>query len=201
MGLREEKRARMQLQIIENAIALFRENGFGRTPVAEIARKCDISQATFFNHFPTKDAVLSRWAYSGLWQAFADADRVSGSLRLKLRALGDTLARWVAHDPELAAESWRRARVAPPGSCQAAHRMVEDAQATGELRRDLSPDELAAILVGVAADAIARHLTEQTHALSLQARLRAALDLIVDGSRRRHERVRMRPGTVSISTR
>ena len=86
MGLRTEKRHRIRSTIIENAIALFREQGFDRARVREIAARCDLSEATFFNYFPTKDAVLSAWAQGLIESAFEAASRDSErALRSMLR--------------------------------------------------------------------------------------------------------------------
>jgi AcrR family transcriptional regulator len=58
MGRREAQKARRQQAIFEVAIRLFREKGFAATTVDEIAAAADIAKGTFFNYFPTKEAVL-----------------------------------------------------------------------------------------------------------------------------------------------
>ena len=78
-----QKKERSRAAIIENAIALFRERGFEATRVREIADAADVSEATFFNYFPTKDAVLSAWAHAQLYAAFAA--RAEGGVRSVVR--------------------------------------------------------------------------------------------------------------------
>ena len=73
MGHREEKKRRIRAAIIENSIALFRERGFDATRVQDIARPLELSDATFFNYFSTKDAVLTEWVQGLLADAFAPA--------------------------------------------------------------------------------------------------------------------------------
>ena len=97
-GLRERKKRQTREQIFEAAQKLFREKGFERVSVAEIARAADVSEVTVFNYFPTKEdlfyggmqffeeqlieAVRSRPKGEPLIKAFrrrllADADRLA----------------------------------------------------------------------------------------------------------------------------
>ena len=62
MGLRAEKKNRLRGQILANAIQLFKERGFDEVTIDDIVRQLEISQATFFNYFPSKDAILQQAA-------------------------------------------------------------------------------------------------------------------------------------------
>jgi len=197
VGLREEKRQRQRAAIIENAVALFRESGFERTTVREVAERCRVSEATFFNYFPAKDAVLGAWACDALERAFADVAASAGSsLRPVVRGLARRLAAHVEEDRVFAAAAWGRVRLASLPVPAAALAPIERAQAEGELRRDVAAAELARLLVACAAATIARWLEEHAGDAApapdepLEQRLRPALDLVLDGARRRHERVR-----------
>jgi len=66
-GLRERKKERMRQAIAQTARRLFGERGFEEVTVADVARAADVSEATVFNYFPTKEDLF----YSGL-EAFEE---------------------------------------------------------------------------------------------------------------------------------
>ena len=57
-GLRERKKLRTRELIAETARRLFVERGFGAVPVADVARAAEVSDATVFNYFPTKEDLV-----------------------------------------------------------------------------------------------------------------------------------------------
>src|SRR6266480_202183 len=58
LGLRERKKQRTRELIEATARQLFIERGFEAVPVAEIARAAEVSEATVFNYFPTKEDLF-----------------------------------------------------------------------------------------------------------------------------------------------
>ena len=60
LGLRERKKLRTRQLITETATRLFVERGFDAVPVAAIARAAEVSEATVFNYFPTKEDLVYR---------------------------------------------------------------------------------------------------------------------------------------------
>ncbi len=64
-GWREQKKARTRHRIVTEALRLFAAHGYQGTSVAAIAEASEISVATFYNYFHTKQDVLfaddERW--------------------------------------------------------------------------------------------------------------------------------------------
>src|SRR5262245_35250081 len=58
MGLRERKKKQTRELLVDVARKLFSERGFENVSVAEIARVADVSQATVYNYFPTKEDLV-----------------------------------------------------------------------------------------------------------------------------------------------
>lgn len=57
-GLRERKKARTRTSIQEQAIRLFREQGYADTTVEEIAEAAEVSPTTVYRYFPTKPDLV-----------------------------------------------------------------------------------------------------------------------------------------------
>jgi len=66
-GLRERKKQQTRQLLERTARRLFAQHGFEQVSVAEIARAADVSEATVYNYFPTKEDLV----YGGM-QIFED---------------------------------------------------------------------------------------------------------------------------------
>ena len=62
MSLREKKKLETKNKIFEVSGRLFKEKGFENTTVDEITKEAGIAKGTFFNYFPTKEALLMYFA-------------------------------------------------------------------------------------------------------------------------------------------
>lgn len=58
LGLRERKKLKTRAAIQREAMRLFSEKGFQATTIEDIAEAVEISPSTFFNYFPSKDALV-----------------------------------------------------------------------------------------------------------------------------------------------
>jgi AcrR family transcriptional regulator len=57
-SLRERKKARQKKALIDAAIDLFRDNGFEKTRIEDIAAAAEVSVATVYNYFTNKPQIL-----------------------------------------------------------------------------------------------------------------------------------------------
>ncbi len=58
-GLRELKKARTRKQIADTAARLFAERGYENVAVSDVAREAEVSEQTVYNHFPTKEHLVT----------------------------------------------------------------------------------------------------------------------------------------------
>jgi AcrR family transcriptional regulator len=73
-GSHTSKTTRTRRLVEDSAVELFAEGGYDTVTMADIARRANVSKATVFNHFATKDALI----FSGLQhfeRALVDAIR------------------------------------------------------------------------------------------------------------------------------
>jgi AcrR family transcriptional regulator len=195
-GLRATKKRRTFEEILANGVALFRAQGLRRTRTEEIARASSVSAATLFNYFPTKSALAEAWVRGECDRLVEDAliEGEGRGLRTALRAACRGIARDLADAPGLRLEAWRaagRARASEPRSDHPLVRALEREQEDERVRRDLSAVVLASALL----DAIEAGLIEglrAAHTEEVVARgLQARVDLVLDGARKRNERVEL----------
>lgn len=161
MGRREEQKARRQQAIFEAAMGLFREKGFAATTVDEIAAAADIAKGTFFNYFPTKEAVLmhlNELQSARIQQTVAGIPGFAAlGARQQMAALFDALATGIAGQHELIRVAAAYTLIQQPvraefdrsveeGFERALAEIVARGQAAGEVRADVAAGELGAML-------------------------------------------------------
>lgn len=60
-GRRERKKQQVREELTRQAFALFAVHGFDAVSVEDITEAADVSRATFFRYFPSKEDVLVQW--------------------------------------------------------------------------------------------------------------------------------------------
>jgi AcrR family transcriptional regulator len=109
-SLRERKKAKTRQLLQEQALRLFREQGYERTTVEQIADAAEVSPSTFFRYFPTKEDVV---LYDALDPLLIDAFRRQPPEMTALRAMREAMHEvWGALTPEEMDEQIERGRLA-----------------------------------------------------------------------------------------
>ena len=62
LNRRDRRRLELTQRILDAGEALFEDQGYDETKVAEICERADVAYGTFFNHFPNKRDILSAMA-------------------------------------------------------------------------------------------------------------------------------------------
>jgi AcrR family transcriptional regulator len=158
MGLREEKKEQQRQAILDTAVGLFRERGFDQTRVQDVTDRLRISEATFFNYFPTKQSVLEAAAVDLLDRTMArlhdDVEDEARPVTERLEELVRSFATDFAGDREFAGllalntQLWllRRQRQETYGLLT---RLLDEGQHRGEIRDDLPASQLAEMFTAV----------------------------------------------------
>jgi AcrR family transcriptional regulator len=159
---RERRKLEMRARILESARALFADQSFQETRVADVCDRADIAQKTFFNHFPTKLDLLREIAHTGIEQLMFDIEDIRKA-RLGTR---DRLMRFFETVSEQMTESGPRNRellveLVHLISGDAAERsdqvrrlhagfrgIVEDGLALGDVTRRHDPQALTELILG-----------------------------------------------------
>jgi len=105
-GLRERKKARTRAAIREHALRLFREQGYQRTTVEQIAAAAEVSPSTFFRYFPTKeDLVLQDDMDTRMVEAFKRQPPGLGAIAAVRGAIWEMLASYNEADLDVIRET------------------------------------------------------------------------------------------------
>ena len=194
LGLRERKKQETAERIYLTALKLFRERGYEATTVEEIAQAAEVAKGTFFNYFPTKDAVLS---YLGqrqmrvLYEAIAaTVDFDTWPVSEQLMFVFETLAAGIQDEREfvrvVSLEVYRSASAFSDTTSSARQLyelfvgIVRRGQERRELRATVLADSMALILIGTYFYTFFAWL-ELDNPPALALMLRVHLDLLLQG--------------------
>jgi len=180
----EEHRRSVREAIMDTTAGLVAEHGLAAVTMSQIAEETGIGRATLYKYFPDVEAILSAWHERQIAGHLEQLTRVrdrAGSPTERLRAVLEAYAQLAHqsrahHDTELAALMHRGHQVA--GAERAMHEMVRDLVAegaeAGELRRDVSPEELAGYCL---------HSLTAANGLSSKAAVQRLVAVTMDGMR------------------
>ncbi len=192
MGLREEKKQATRAAIVDTALALFREKGFHATRIQDIADRLRISEATFFNYFPTKESVLEAVADDVIEGSIAILDReasdVARPVSERLAGLAAEFADQLDGDPDfvvlLAGNTRyflgiRTARFERALASLA--QLFAEGQSQGEIRDDIAAAHLAELFLSATFGAIQNWVQAGGQDPPLRERLRLGAVVLIDG--------------------
>jgi AcrR family transcriptional regulator len=146
-------RAAVRDAILDTTAVLVAEHGLYSVTMSQIAEATGIGRATLYKYFPDVEAILLAWherQVTGHLDQLAAIRDQPGGARERLEAVLEAYALIIHethghHDTELAAFLHRDEQVA--NAQQQLHGLIRDllteAAATGELRADVAPEELA----------------------------------------------------------
>lgn len=103
LSWREQKRARLRLDLMRAAVDLMKEHGFDGTTVEQIAQRAGTSPATFFRYFRTKEDVLfgdTPDRLEALRRSLAAADRSQSPVLVIEQAMAEQLMNFANFDDE-----------------------------------------------------------------------------------------------------
>jgi AcrR family transcriptional regulator len=105
LSLRDVKRSLTEQTIVEKAVALFKQHGFDRVSVRQIAKAAVVSEKTVFNYFPYKELIVLAGAQPNLAELMdaiqKEIDNIAEPTEV-LRKFGMDLADWCTVNPEAA---------------------------------------------------------------------------------------------------
>ena len=171
VGRRERRKLEVRTRIYTAAKELFSKRGFEATTVDEIARVADVAPATFFNHFQTKQALLTLMTgevVEHLHTITVESFERPGAATIRLRNFVERAATDIAENRGAAREvllELMRLDATPDGPHPYLGRLfepfvqlVEEGQRNGEIRTDHEPAFLTHMCVGMLNSAITNWL-------------------------------------------
>ncbi len=195
-SLRERKRRQTRERILAQAISVFRSQGIRPAHLGEIARLSQVSQATLFNYFANKGALAEAWVRGEVDSALRESstDLSERGLRPAMRAFCGRVAHLVSleEDREARLEAWRESGRASSRSIEATQPLemaLARWQKRERVRGDIDAIAMAEMLVDAIESGLITGLRQRCSGGELAGLLRSRVDLILDGTRKRNERV------------
>lgn len=193
MGRRERQRQRIRSAILDAALELFAEQGYGATTIDQIAERADLARRTVFNHFPRKRDMLDAWRDERrelVTARLVDDGVRRAPARRQLELQMEVLAGVNEENPGMArvlSLGW----LSELGTFDSPFPVFESfrdsvrlGQDNGDFRPSVPPETVAETLSAVYTETLHRWLQAHQHTdrpFLLGPALRVKLDLVLDG--------------------
>jgi AcrR family transcriptional regulator len=188
----EEVRSRLY----HGALARFRERGFDGVSVSELTREAGVAKGTFFNHFPTKDHVLSAAHEELVGEALEEVAGEGLTGTAALLATFELLARGLESDRRMAALLFERWSLLPSVGSDGDDARFEGGHTSDLLRgrvrewidgtlsfdlpvAELEPEALASLLLGAYSATVTEWATGESAPFPLVSTLRRRLAFLL----------------------
>jgi AcrR family transcriptional regulator len=181
LGRRERRSRELRDRIYQAAQALFLETGFATTTVSQIAESADVAQATFFNHFQSKAAILSAMTeevFGHLEALMGEVLSQPGTPQERIRHFARRVAeeilavRGLAKDVmlELHQIGMQSGDLAPhlAGMREPFERLLREGQQDGTVRTDLDAEFLAEFVIGALNTTVTNWLIQDDYPLPVR---------------------------------
>ena len=189
-GRRARKKARTRKELYDAAMRLFVARGFDAVTIDAICAEADVARATFFLHFPGKDALLLEYGREVTAELAARLARHRGGAAAGLRLALDLLATRAVRHRAVVRFMMREVLARPRTLADATEQgrdlgtllagVIRRGQETGELRRGVEPLLAAAAIVSTYFSLV-NEWARDPRAFDLRGVLEQALDLMLHG--------------------
>ena len=192
-SLRERKKRETYGRILDAGRDLFQAQGFEETAVEQISAQANISRATFFNYFSTKEALLGAiadeeldWLQHRIERELSTEPSAVVRIRQAVRLLvEDTwsflqVTRYVFLDALRRPAGQEASNIKLSGILEA---LVREAQEKGEIRANLNPNEISQAIVGAYLAALFSQIAtkEGEHSPAPKTMVANIVDMLLEG--------------------
>jgi AcrR family transcriptional regulator len=190
LSRRDRKRERTRGEIYTAAMNLFLRRGFAEVTIEEICEAADVARATFFLHFPNKEALLTEY---GVRANLALAELIRGShasATATLKAALKMLAERAMQQPNVIRLHVRELLSRPPMLLESHQErenlvsllasVIARGQAGGEFRRKIEP-ALAAVALCATYFALIYEWARRGGKLDVEGAIAQTLDIVLNG--------------------
>ncbi|HUW65224.1 MAG TPA: TetR/AcrR family transcriptional regulator [Spirochaetia bacterium] len=193
----ERKKEETRKKIMAVAMDLFNKQGFDQTTVDQIAAEADVARGTVFNHFPVKEAIIGEYLRRAIseieplaipfYQGLPDTrSRLTTAFFKSLEWADshlnrDLYERYFIYRMQTAIQSVRDPGM-KSGFARVLSHIIDLGQEAGEIRKDISSEELANHLDWAWASAIIVWLA-QPEKFTAYMGIERIVDLFLNGAR------------------